>query len=67
MNINYLKSYFPSYKLLNDPSKIIDLHFTIHIFKNMLVELCGPNYARFDGFMNRIDVILHLQHIMTKP
>jgi hypothetical protein len=67
MNINHLASYFPFYDLLNYLSKIIDLHFTIHIFKNMLAELRAPNYARFDGFMNRIDVILHLQHIMTKP
>jgi hypothetical protein len=59
MNINHMASYLPSYKLLNDLNKITNLHFTIHILKNMLVELSANNYATFDGFTNRIDVIFN--------
>jgi hypothetical protein len=32
-------------------------HSTIHILKNMLVELCASNYATFDGLMNGVDGI----------
>ncbi len=39
MDINH-QSCPPSYKLSNDLSKIIGLHFTIQIKKDMLVELC---------------------------
>ncbi len=46
-------SCLPSYKLLNDPSKTIGLHFTIHIRKYMLIESCVDNYATFDGLFNR--------------
>ncbi len=48
----------PSYKLSNDPSKTISLHFIIQIKKDMLVELCANNYATYDGLMNGVDDIL---------
>jgi ribonuclease HIII len=41
-----------SYKLLNDPSKIVGLHITIHIKQNMLVELCAGNCATYNGLVN---------------
>jgi hypothetical protein len=37
----------------------MDFHFTIHIKIYMLIELRANNYATFDGFMNRIDVIFN--------
>jgi len=56
-----------SYKLSNDLSKTMGLHFTINIKNNMLVKLCVSNYVTFDGFVNGIDGILkHQQHIMKK-
>jgi hypothetical protein len=51
MHINH-QSCPPSYKLSNDPSKIVGLHYTINIFKKMLVELCVGNYVTFDGLVN---------------
>ncbi len=42
----------PSYKLSNDSSKIVGLHSTIRIKKNMLVELCVGDYATSNGFVN---------------
>ncbi len=57
MDINH-QSCWPSYKYLNDLSKIASLHFTIHIKKeDMLVELCVGNYVTFDGLVNAIDGI----------
>jgi len=56
MAINH-KSCPPSYKLSNDPSKIVDLHSTNNILKNMLVELCVGNYATSYGFVNEVDGI----------
>ncbi len=41
-----------SYKLLNDPSKIVGLHITIHIKQNMLVELCARNCATSNSLVN---------------
>jgi len=52
MDINHL-SCLPFYKLLNDPSKTIGLHFTIHIKEDILIESCVDNYATFDGLVNR--------------
>ncbi len=51
MDINH-QSCPPSHKLLNDLGKIADLHCTINIKKDMLVELCVGNYATSDGFVN---------------
>jgi hypothetical protein len=45
-------SYPSSYKLLDDPSKTIDLHTIIHIKQGMVVELCVGNYATYDCFVN---------------
>ncbi len=56
MDINH-QSCPPSYKLSNNPSKIVGLHFTMNIKKNMLVELCVSNYALFDGLVNWVDGI----------
>ncbi len=56
MDINH-QSRPPSYKFSNDPSKIIGLHFIIHIKKDMLLELCVGNYATFDGLVNGVDDI----------
>jgi hypothetical protein len=39
MGNNY-PSCLPSYKLSNDPNKVLSLHSVIHILKDMLVELC---------------------------
>ncbi len=47
----------PFYKLLNDANKIIGLHFTIQIFKKMLVEFCVGNYATYDGLVDGLDGI----------
>jgi len=49
----------PTYKLLNDPNKTSGLHSTIHIKRDMLVELCVSNYATHDGFMNGVDGIFN--------
>jgi hypothetical protein len=57
MDINH-QSCPPSYKLSNDPSKIIGLCSTINIFKNMLVELCAGNYATCNGLVNGVDDFL---------
>ncbi len=46
-----------SYKLLDDPSKIISLYIIICIKQNMLVELCAKNYAIIDGLVNRVNGI----------
>jgi len=56
MDINH-QSCPPSYKLSNDPSKTMSSHSTIHILKNMLVELCASNYATSDGLVNGVDGI----------
>jgi hypothetical protein len=56
MDINH-QSCPPSYKLSNDPNKIIGLHFTINIQKDMLVKLCAGDYATLDGLMNEVDGI----------
>jgi len=56
MDINH-QSCPPSYKLSNDSSKIVGLHSTINIKKDMSVELCVSNYATSDGFKNGIDGI----------
>ncbi len=56
IDINH-QSCSPSYKLSNDPSKTVGLHFTICIKKIMLVELSTGNYATFDGLVNEIDDI----------
>jgi hypothetical protein len=54
MDINF-SSCLSFFKLSNDSSKIVHLPFTIHIFKNMLVELCAYNYVIFDDLVNIID------------
>ncbi len=59
MDIN-CQSCPPYYKLSNDPSKTIGLHFTIQIKKIMLVELCANNNTIYDGLVNQ-------EHIVTKP
>ncbi len=51
MDINH-PSCLPSYKVSNDWSKIIGLHFTTHIREEMLIESCVDNYATFDGLVN---------------
>ncbi len=56
MDINH-QSCPPSYKLSNDPSKIVGLHSTIHIKIYVLIELCASNYAISDGLMNGDDDI----------
>ncbi len=56
MDINH-QSCPPSYKLSNDLSKIVGLHFTIHIKKDILVELCANKYATFDGLVNGVNNI----------
>ncbi len=48
MDINH-QSCPPSYKLSNDSSKTMGLPSIINIKKDMLVELCVGNYAKFDG------------------
>ncbi len=58
MDINH-RSCTPFYKLSNDLSKIIGLHFTIHT-KNMLIELCASNYATFDGLVNGVNDIFKI-------
>jgi hypothetical protein len=58
MDINY-QSCPPSYKLLNNPSKTIGLHSTIHIKKIIGWIMCG-NYAMYDGFVNGTDGILKI-------
>jgi hypothetical protein len=57
MDINH-QSCPPSYKLLNDVSKIASFHFTIHIKIYMLIYLCLDNYAMYDGFTNGTNNIL---------
>ncbi len=47
------------YKISNDLSKTIGLHSTIHT-KNMLIELCGCNYATFDGLVNGLNNIFRI-------
>jgi hypothetical protein len=54
MDINH-QSCPPSYKFSNNPSKIVGLHSTMNIKKDMLVELCVGNYALFDGLVNGVD------------
>jgi hypothetical protein len=44
-----------SYKLPNDPSKTVGVHFTIRIKQDMVVELCARNYATYDGLVNGVD------------
>ncbi len=56
MDINH-ESCSPSYIQFNDSSKVVNLHFTIRIKKDPLVELCVSNYATFDGLVNAIDGI----------
>jgi hypothetical protein len=56
MDLNH-QSCPSSYKLSNDPSKTIGLHFIINIKKDMLVELCASNYATFDNLVNGVDSI----------
>jgi len=56
MDINH-QSCPPSYKLSNDLNKIAGLHSTLHIKKDMLVELCVGNCATFDGLVNGADGI----------
>jgi hypothetical protein len=53
-NIHY-HSYPSSYKLLDDPSKTIDLHIIIHIKQDMVVELCVGNYATYDCLVNGVN------------
>ncbi len=48
-------SCLPSYKLSNDISKIVCLHFAIHRKKNMLIKLCVGKYATFDGLVSGVD------------
>jgi len=43
MDVNH-PSCLPFYKLSNDLSKIVGLHFAIHIKINVLVELCVNKY-----------------------
>jgi hypothetical protein len=57
MDINH-QSCPPSYKFSNDLSKIMCLHSTIHIKKDMLVELCVSYYATFNGLVNGANGIL---------
>jgi len=45
----------PSYKFLNDTSKIDGLHSIIHIKKDMLIEWCVHNYTTFDGLVNGVN------------
>ncbi len=47
----------PSYKFSNDLSKIVGLHYTIHMKKYMLVELCVGNYATSNGLVNGVNGI----------
>jgi hypothetical protein len=56
MDINH-QSYPPSYKLSNDSNKIASLHYTIHMKKYMLVELCACNYATSNGLVNGVNDI----------
>jgi hypothetical protein len=56
MDINY-QSCPPSYKLSNDPSKIMGFHSTNNVKIYMLVELCASNYATFYGLVNGADGI----------
>jgi hypothetical protein len=56
MDINH-QSFSPSYKHLNDSSKITSLHFIIHLKKDTLVELCASSYVTYDGLVNPIDGI----------
>jgi hypothetical protein len=44
-----------SYKLLDDPSKIVGLCTVIHVKQSMVVELCVENYATYDGLINGVD------------
>ncbi len=52
-----------SYKLLDDPSKIIALHITICIKIYMLVELCARNYATLMALL--IELIFILRSILS--
>ncbi len=52
MDINH-QSCSSFYKFSNDPIKTIGLHFTIHIKKYILVELCVCNYATYDDIVNK--------------
>ncbi len=45
-------SYPSSYKLLDDPIKVIDLHITTHIKQDMVVKSCVGNYATYDCLVN---------------
>ncbi len=49
-----------SYKLPNDPSKIIGFHITICIKQNMVVELCARIYATYDGLVNGGDGVFKI-------
>jgi hypothetical protein len=50
-NVNAL-----TYELLNDSNKITGLNFT-NVKNDMLVELCGRNYATFDGLVSGVNGI----------
>ncbi len=39
-------------KLSNDPSKILELHTTIHIKIDMLMDLCTRNHVTIVGLVN---------------
>ncbi len=56
IDINH-QSCLTSYKLLNDLSKTMGLHSTIHMKKHRLVELCVGNYVTSNGFVNESDGI----------
>jgi hypothetical protein len=53
MDINH-QSCLSFHKFSNDLSKIVRLHFTIHIEIYMLVELRVDNYATSDGLVNGV-------------
>ncbi len=56
MNTNH-QSCPPFYKFSNDWNKTTNFHFTINIYKYMLIELCSSNYATFNGFVNEANGI----------
>jgi hypothetical protein len=58
----------PSYKLLNDPSKIVGLHIIIGIKQDMVVKLCVGNYATYVGLVNGADGVFKISiSYLKKP
>lgn len=46
-----------TFKLLNDPSKIVGLHSIIHIKQDILIKQCARNYTTSNGLLNGTDGI----------